>query len=253
MLAARSKRVLAACAAFTLLPMAAPVPPALSLPEYRACIAKAVKTPDAALNDAQAWSARGGGAAANLCAALALFTLKDFVGAARRFEAAAQNPADPADVRAGVLGEAGNSWLLARQGRNAEAVLTAGLRLAPENVELWVDRARARAMLRNWAGADADLTGALARAKRSDIYLLRATTRRALNRMADARKDIDWAIYLDPRNAQAYVERGSLKLIVGDKQGARRDWLQVLLITPNGPAGDEARRRIEDLEINPNR
>ena len=71
--------------------------------------------------------------------------------------------------------------------------------------------------------------------------------------MKDARADIDAALVIEPRSADALVERGSLKLIAGDKAGARRDWLQVLLIAPNGPAGDEARRRIEDLEINPNR
>lgn len=257
MLATRSKRWMAACAALTLLPMAAVAAPAQREPqlppEYRACIDKIAKTPDVALTDAQAWRARGGGTQADHCAALALFALKDYVSAAQRFEAVARAPADPAAVRAGHFGEAGNAWLLARQGAKAEAALSAGLRLAPANVELLVDRARARAMLKNWAGAEADLTAALARGKRSDIYLLRATAWRALNRMTDARRDIDWAIYLDPRNAQAYVERGSLKLIVGDKQGARRDWLQVLLIAPNGPAADEVRRRIEDLEINPNR
>jgi tetratricopeptide (TPR) repeat protein len=175
--------------------------------------------------------------------------------AAQRFESIARNPsAGAAGVRAGLFGQAGNAWLLARRGREAEAALTSALKLVPRNVDFLVDRARARAMMRNWAGADGDLSAALAMTSgRADVYLLRAATRRALNRLPDARRDIDSALFINPRYAEALVERGSMRLIAGDKQGARRDWLQVLLIAPNGPAGDEARRRIEDLEINPNR
>ena len=104
-------------------------------------------------------------------------------------------------------------------------------------------------MGRNWAGAESDLSAALVFAKRADTYVLRASARKALNRPKDARADIDAALAIDPRNADALVERGSFKLIAGDKAGARADWLQVLLIAPNGAAGDEARRRIQDLEF----
>jgi tetratricopeptide (TPR) repeat protein len=223
-------------------------------PQYRACVAKIAKTPDQAFEDALAWRGQNGGLPAEHCAALALLAMKQPGNAAQRFESIARNPsAGAAGVRAGLFGQAGNAWLLARRGREAEAALTAAIKLVPRNVEFLVDRARARALMRNWAGADADLSAALAAGGRPDIYLLRATARRALNRMREARADIDAALFINPRYAEALVERGSMKLIAGDKPGARRDWLQVLLIAPNGPAGDEARRRIEDLEINPNR
>lgn len=227
---------------------------AFTTPQYRACVATIAKAPDQAFEDALAWRAQNGGLAAEHCAALALLALKQPARAAQRFDAIARNPAaGTPGVRAGLFGQAGNAWLLARHGREAEAAFSAGLKLAPRNVDFLVDRARARAMLRNWTGADADLSAALAAGGRADTYLLRAAARRALNRIREARADIDSALFLNPRYAEALVERGSMKLIVGDKQGARRDWLQVLLIAPNGPAGDEARRRIEDLEINPNR
>ncbi len=223
--------------------------------QYRACVAKIAKTPDQAFEDALVWRGQNGGLAAEHCAALALLAMKQPAQAAQRFESIARNPsAGAAGVRAGLFGQAGNAWLLARRGREADAALTAALKLVPRNAEFFVDRARARAMVRNWTGADADLSAALGIASgRADIFLLRAAARRALNRMPDARRDIDSALFINPRYSEALVERGSMKLIGGDKQGARRDWLQVLLIAPNGPAGDEARRRIEDLEINPDR
>jgi tetratricopeptide (TPR) repeat protein len=223
-------------------------------PDYRACVAKVAKTPDDAFEDALQWRSQGGGAPAEHCAALALLALKQPARAASRLDAIARAPGrETAATRAVLFGQAGNAWLLARRGREAEASFTSGLKFTPRSADLLMDRARARAMLRNWAGADTDLSTALGIGVKPELYVLRASTRRALNRMRDARADIDAALYLNPRYADALVERGSMKLIAGDKQGARRDWLQVLLIAPKGPAGDEARRRIEDLEINPNR
>jgi tetratricopeptide (TPR) repeat protein len=222
--------------------------------QYRACAAKSRQAPEAAFEDALAWHGAGGGLAADHCAALALLALKEPARAAQRLDRVARNPrAGAPTVRATIFGEAGNAWLLARRGPEAEAAFSEALKLAPRDADLWIDRARARALTRNWRGAEADLSAALKLGVRADIYLLRSTARRALNRLPAARADIDSALFLSPRYAEALVERGSMKLIAGDKQGARRDWLQVLLIAPNGPAGDEARRRIEDLEINPNR
>jgi tetratricopeptide (TPR) repeat protein len=225
-----------------------------SSPQYRACADKVAKNADAAFEDALTWRGRGGGLAAEHCAALAQLAMGAAKGAATRLMAIARDVrAGKGPVRARIFDQAGNAWLLARDARSADIAFSEALKLAPRDADTWTDRARARAMLRNWAGAEADLTASLAIAKRAETYLLRAAARRNLDRLADARRDVDWAVYLNPRYAEALVERGSLKLIAGDKQGARHDWLQVLLIAPKGPAGDEARRRIEDLEINPDR
>jgi tetratricopeptide (TPR) repeat protein len=221
---------------------------------YQACVAKIAVKADDALEDALYWRDHGGGLPAQHCAALAMLALNQPAQAALALDQIAHDPeAGAVASRADLLDQSGNAWLLAHQGANADAAFSAALRLTPRDPDVWTDRARARAMIRNWAGAESDLTAALTFVRTPQIYVLRAAARHALNRMKDARADIDWALALDPRDADALVERGSMKLIGGDKAGARADWLQVLVIAPNGPAGDEARRRIEDLEINPNR
>jgi tetratricopeptide (TPR) repeat protein len=250
----RGKRAFAAAAVASFTLSASPPAELFTAPGYRACLAKTTKVPEEAFADAAAWRDGGGGPPAEHCAAMALLSLKRSAEAAERLVRIARDAAaGPAANRAALFGQAGNAWLLAGQGRNAEAAFTAALRLTPRNAEFWTDRSRARAMLKNWKGAEFDLSAALMFGRRAEMYVLRAATRRAQNRLKDARADIDAALAIDPRHADALVERGSLKLIAGDKQGARRDWLQVLLIAPDGSAGDEARRRIEDLEIDPNR
>ena len=229
-------------------------PQVFTVPDYQACVAKVAQKPDDALEDAQVWSNQGGGLAAEHCAALAELALDRPGAAAMRLDAIARSAELASDDdRADILDQAGNAWLLAHQGAAAEADFTASLKFAPTDGDTWADRGRARAMLRHWAAAESDLTVALGYVGRPELFVFRAAARRALNRMKDARADIDSALKLDPRNADALVERGSLKLIAGDKQGARADWREVLTIAPDGAAGDEARRRIEDLEVNTSR
>ena len=233
---------------------AAPAPAIFKTPDYQACMGKIASKPDDAFEDALYWRAHGGGVSAEHCAAMALLAMNQPAQAALRLDAIARNnDAGSLVNRAAMFDQAGNAWLLSGRGANAETSFSAALRLTPRDADVWTDRARARAMIRNWAGAETDLTSALVFAKRAETYVLRAGARRALNRIKDARADIDAALALEPRNTEALVERGSLKLIAGDKAGARADWLQVLLTAPDGPAGDEARRRIEDLEVHPDR
>jgi tetratricopeptide (TPR) repeat protein len=253
----RSKRMsLRSIALVTALlaPVAAPAAELFTAPDYQACVAKIAVKPDDAFEDALYWRDHDGGLAAEHCAALALLAMNQPEQAALRLDTIAHDPeAGSAANRAELLDQSGNAWLLAQRGAQAEASFSAALRLAPRDPDVWADRGRARAMQRNWPGAESDLTVALTYEKRPETYVLRAGARRALNRMQGARADIDAALALNPRYADALVERGSLKLIAGDKAGARADWLQVLIIAPDGAAGDEARRRIEDLEIKPNR
>jgi tetratricopeptide (TPR) repeat protein len=229
-------------------------PELFTAPDYKDCVAKIAQKPDDALEAAMYWRDHGGGLASEHCAALALLAMNLPAQAALRLDDMARDSdAGNAANRSALLDQAGNAWLLSRQAANAEASFSAALRLTPRDADVWADRGRARAMSRNWAGAERDLSGSLALDKRPDVYVLRAAARRALNRLKDARADIDAALALAPRYADALVERGSLKLIVGDKAGARADWLAVLTLAPDGPAGDEARRRIEDLEVNTSR
>ena len=52
--------------------------------------------------------------------------------------------------------------MLAGQPEDAEASLSAALTLTPQDADLLADRARARAMKKDWRGAERDLAGAKA-------------------------------------------------------------------------------------------
>lgn len=218
---------------------------------YGRCLAMVRTDPDNAYEQALAWHDAGGGPGAVHCSALALVQLKHYSEAAFKLDSLArERDAGEADIRAELLDQAGNAWLLAGQPENALASFSAAVNLGASDADVLSDRARARAMLKDWAGADSDLTMALAKDQyRADLLVLRASARHALGRKAEARADIDQALDLDPHYADALVERGAMKLDAGDKQGARADWQLVLATQPKSPAADSARARIEKLEL----
>lgn len=226
--------------------------PALSdRQRYDRCLKLAHDDADTAYEQALAWHDAGGGPAAVHCSAVALFQKKHFAEAAFKFDqlAHARDTGD-ADLRADLLDQAGNAWLLAGQPENAEASFAAAINLGAQGADVYADRARARGLRKDWSGAEADLTVALSKDEyRSDLLVLRASARHALGRKKEARADIDEALELDPHYADALVERGAMKLEAGDKQGARADWTLVLVTQPKSPAADSARMHIEKLEI----
>jgi Flp pilus assembly protein TadD len=218
---------------------------------YEACVAAISKDPAGAFEKARNWRIRGGGIAADHCAALALLSLDEPGEAAARLDGLAlRADAGPAAERAALLAQSGNAWLLAGEPENAESAFSAALKLTPRDAEIWTDRARARAVREDWANAESDLTTALNFDKtHPETYVLRAAARQAQRDDRGYRADIDSALKLDPGFPEALVERGSIKLAAGDKAGARADWLQVLLRAPDGAAADTVRRRIEALEV----
>lgn len=217
---------------------------------YERCLYLARKRPQQALGAAQNWQDEGAGAPARHCAAVALVGLKRYAEAGSMLDQLARDPATgaPAD-RAVLFDQAGNAWLLGWRAEAAEASLTAALNLAPGDPDILTDRARARAMRKDWSGANADLTAVLARdPRRPDLLVLRASARRALKRANDARADVDKALALRPNYDEALLERGALRFDAGDKLGARADWQGVIGRAPKGPAAAAARTRIEQLD-----
>jgi regulator of sirC expression with transglutaminase-like and TPR domain len=106
----------------------------------------------------------------------------------------------------------------------------------------------------NWADAEQDLTNSLTfDAKKPEVFILRATARKAQGNRVGHKFDVDAALALDPTYPEALVERGVLKQEAGDIPGARADWVQVLVRAPEGPAADVVRSHIELLEVPDNR
>ncbi|HYM17230.1 MAG TPA: hypothetical protein VEU06_01595 [Micropepsaceae bacterium] len=219
---------------------------------YESCVAAVAKNAADGFEMAMTWRTQGGGLPADHCAALALLALDEPGEAASRLNALAQRPdAGSREERAALLAQSGNAWLLASQVDNAETAFTAALKLTPADAEVLTDRARARAARQDWANAERDLSQALtfAKATKPQIFVLRAAARHAQGNMLGYKADIDAALAIDGTFPEALVERGSMRLEAGDKAGARADWLQVLLRSPDSPAADTVRNRIEALEV----
>ena len=224
-------------------------PPASSA-RYQQCVGLTKENAQEGLNSALAWRNARGGSAAEHCAALALVQLKRYDEAAAKLDGLARGAGDAA-MRTELHDQAGNAWLLAAQPGNAERSFSDALALAPSNTDILADRARAKAMRKNWQGADIDLSAALAiDPDRVDLLVLRASARHAQGRKKEARGDIDHALDIFPGYADALVERGAMKFETGDAKGAKLDWQAVIASGRNSPAAVTAQRYLQEMNSN---
>jgi regulator of sirC expression with transglutaminase-like and TPR domain len=217
---------------------------------YDRCLELVKRDAGTAFDQANGWYKAGGGAAALHCSALALVELKRYPEAAGKLEQAAKEGTKfAAPQRAALLDQAGNAWLLAGKPDRAAASFSAALGFAPQDEDTLTDRARARGLLKDWAGAEADLSAVLSLdPDRADALVLRASAVHAQGRKADARADIAHALDLDPGYPDALLERGAMKLEDGDANGARADWQQVAKDAPGTDAAAAAQVRLQSLK-----
>jgi len=227
---------------------AAPV----TLQNYQQCADLAKTDAQATYNQALAWHSAGGGAAAQHCEALALSQMRRYDEAALLLDTLAQDKSLSNADRAQLFDQAGNTWLLAENALKADASFSNALVLSPGDVEILADRARARAMRKDWTGANADLSAALLRdGDRADLLVLRASARHAAGRKAEARLDIEHALSIFPNYGDAMVERGAMKYEDGDAAGAQADWRKVVNTAPNSRAAALANEYLTETEAPP--
>ena len=214
---------------------------------YIRCIALAERDPRTGYDQAKAW--RDGGAAASHCEAIALVSLGHYSEAANILANLARNGAvGDAAMRAQLFDQAGNAWLLANLPNNAMQSFSAALAVTPNAIDVLADRARARAMLKDWNGAEADLTGALLLDQnRADLLVLRASAHHALGHKTEAATDLLRALSLYPNYPAALVERGTMKYEAGDMNGARADWNKAAASPSGGEAAETARRNLSAM------
>jgi tetratricopeptide (TPR) repeat protein len=217
---------------------------------YDRCLKLAKQDPGAAQNLARAWHERGGAHPADHCAAVALVGLKQYKEAANRLEALAQDmKTAPAGLRAGVLDQAGQAWLLAGDPMRAYAASGQAVSLQPNDPDLIVDRAEAAASAGYLDKAVADLDHALKiDPGRVDALIYRASANRALDRLDPALADIEKALAEAPNSAPALLERGNIRQLKGDPRGAREDWERIGQLAPGSQADMAARANIERLD-----
>jgi tetratricopeptide (TPR) repeat protein len=218
---------------------------------YEQCLARAARQPADAFEDALAWMALGGAEPARHCAAVALLYNGQPEAAALRLEQLALNMRGFApSMRAELVAQAGRAWLEGGNPSRAAAVLSAAIELTPDNAELWIDRAEAYAAAAKYWEAIDDLNRAIELdRRRADAYAFRAAAYRLVNSFDLALEDANRAISANPRLPEAWLERGILHWQKADRASARRDFVQVLVLDANGPAGDAARANIERMEL----
>lgn len=223
--------------------------------EYARCMRLARSQPIEGFELASGWQGRGGGLMARHCAAVALMNLGQPAEAANRLEQlATSNRSDAARMRVELLAQAGQAWLQAKLPDRAHAVLTAAVKIAPDDADLWIDRSIVLASTRNWWEAIDDLNRAIELApRRVDALVLRATAYRYVDSLELAEEDINRALALTPNSADVLVERGILRRLRKNDPGARADWMQVLRIAPEGPAADVARANLEKMDVRTDR
>ncbi len=219
--------------------------------EYAACLALAEEDPASAYRSGLAWFKAGGGLPARHCVAVALVGLGDHEAAATRFETLARElPPNRPDLRAEMLGHAGQAWLLAGRPVRASQVQSEAISLNPNDPRLLVDRAVSFMTDKRHAAAISDLDRALVLAPDFvDAYLYRATAKRYLQDIGGAWVDVTDALTLAPNLPAALLERGILKLFDGDRVGARDDWLAVIAVAPQSTEANAARSRIEAMDV----
>ncbi len=218
---------------------------------YEHCLSLAKTDPGAARDLAEHWQSRGGAHPAEHCYAVALVGLKQYKDGATHLEALAQAMVHaPNSLRADVLDQAAQAWLLAGDASRAYADDSAALNLLPGQADLLVDRAEAAGSEGWYDKAVADLDLVLkGDPNRVDALTYRASANRQLGKLDLALTDIDKAATLAPNSVDALLERGNILRLKGDINGARKDWVRVSELAPGSTADAEAKTNIERLEL----
>jgi tetratricopeptide (TPR) repeat protein len=231
--------------------LAAPRRDPVNARKYAQCMELARKDPDAAFDWAMDWRDMGGDEAARHCIGVALIGLKLYMEAGNRLEALAQEMQSEKTVQAGILAQAAQARHLDRKPARAIALMNTALKLSPGNPDLLVDRATMHAGRGDYIMALTDLNIVLAKdPTRIDALIFRATALRFTDKLEQAETAVVSALALDENNPDGLLERGIIRRLKGDKNGARRDWLKVLSIAPKSPAADAAQANLEKMDLN---
>jgi tetratricopeptide (TPR) repeat protein len=234
-------------------PREAPRDPAAASAQerYRICMADIAVDAERALKTAQAWQKKGGGAAADHCAAASQLALGRYADAAAELDTlawtggAGRGPS----LRASLFGQAALAWLAADQADRAAKAATQGLVLAPDDPQLLVLRARAHGQEHRFGDAVDDLNRAIGLdPKLMEAYLFRGSAFRQMGQLDRAAADLDAVLAVDQQQPEALLERGIVRRLKGEDALAKADWQALIAASPKTPAAEEARLNLEKME-----
>lgn len=223
---------------------------------YDACIRLSRTRPDQSLELAGKWIGLGGGDAAHHCEALSMIAMKSYGEGAELLEDLAEKSKAENTLRASMLEQAGQAWMLEGEPDRAYAAQTAALKLVGDNTQqqvlLLVDRAATLADAGRYEDAVTDLDAALKiDTVNADALAFRASAYRHLDKLDAALADAEQAVRSNPKNVNALLERADLYRLKQRLPEARHDWVTIVEIAPNSDAAKAAQDNMEKLDVKP--
>ena len=218
--------------------------------QYQDCLKLARLKPEDGFESAIAWRDMGGGEPAKHCVAVALIALEKYEEAATRLDALADESTSPQQVIAGLLAQAGHSWMMAGNLEFAWRDQSRALGIVKNDPTLWIDRAMVLGMAGQYWDSIDDLNNALDLDPNNvEALVYRGTAWRMLETYDLAMTDIQRALELSPNKIQALFERANLHRINEDNDLARQDYLTVIENSNGTPVADAARANIEKMDV----
>lgn len=232
-------------------PQGTPAPDTLDPAKtYRLCLDTARAYPEQGNEFAGKWVGLGGGEPAKHCQAVAMLGMRAYPEAATRLEDLAQSSKRDNAVRAGLLAQAAQAWLLAEDTTRAYAAQTSALQLLPGDATLLVDRATILAAAKNYWDAIDDLNAAIAASpNNAEALAFRASAYRMVEAEDLAMEDAERAVAVNPDGLDGLLERGILYRLKGRDAEARKDWLRILELNPASDTAKAARANIEKMDV----
>jgi tetratricopeptide (TPR) repeat protein len=230
-----------------------PLKPDDSAANYALCLETARAYPAQGLELAKHWEDTGGGDPAKHCEAVALIGTHEFHKAAIELEELGISSKHGPPLRADLLAQAAQAFTLEGDYQQARDAQTAALKFLisgePATVPILIDRAVTYASLKQFQDALTDLDSALSIVpKNAEALAFRANAHRELYQFADALKDAEAAVAIDPNNVSALLERGIAYRLNDNPEAAKRDWEKVITIAPDSDSARAAKGHLARLE-----
>lgn len=193
--------------------LAAAAPEEAPNPRYLECVNLVEADLEKGREHAQRWSQEGGGAEAQHCLAIADIAAGFAkLGAARLEEVSNRKDAGDDYVRARLLAQAAEAWLIGAEPEHAERALTAAFELAADSGELYLTAAKVHAAKKEWQRVISAVSTAEASGfQTAETYVLSARAQYAVGDYEAAAVEIVKALSLEPTNIEALVLRGEIQ------------------------------------------
>ena len=186
---------------------------------------------------------------ANHCLASALFEAQDYVGAAQLYLSISETTGvEGVEARGELLMQAGAAFFadgLAQQAAQAQRLAAD---LIPWDPAPYLDLAFSLQAMGELEGAIKALDTAIALAPQEpELQLLRATALRQGEEYSAALRGLNDLLVGWPGYGPALLERGVVKRVMGDVEGAAVDWLQLVELYPTSDWAKIATENLENL------